>query len=394
MPGERLVPHARRARARLAPPLAAVRAAGSRSRQLGQTFILLVLLLAVALGGIIYSNARPAVSNAARDKITNAALVQARDALLGRAAADSNLPGSLPCPDLVTNFGNNVPNDGVADLLVGNNCPSYLGRLPWRTLGLADLRDGSGERLWYALAPNFRDDNSAQPLNSQTAGQLSVTGTTSANNVVAIVFAAGSPLPGQRRDGANQNTVSNYLEGDNANGDSVYVTGPDTASFNDRMLYITGTQLFAVVGKRVLTELRGVASGTAMGLTAYYSNPSLHSYPWAADPNPSDPKLAGQQSNLRMSGAFPYNDSNLPIPPDAYTWLSSNGWFNLITYSVAQNFTPNTKAAYPQSCGSAGAGCLTVNGFNRAQAALSLTLASGEVISVAVCSSVGGASCP
>jgi hypothetical protein len=31
-----------------------------------------------------------------------------------------------------------------------------LGRLPWKTLGVADLRDGYGERLWYAVSTKYK----------------------------------------------------------------------------------------------------------------------------------------------------------------------------------------------------------------------------------------------
>ena len=58
------------------------------------------------------------------------ALAQAKQALISRAASDSNHPGSLPCPDAVTNIaGNNVPNDGIADLLAGNACPQHIGQI-------------------------------------------------------------------------------------------------------------------------------------------------------------------------------------------------------------------------------------------------------------------------
>ena len=54
--------------------------------------------------------------------------------------------------------------------------------------------------LWYALSPNFRDHPSAGPLNSDTAGQLLITGASPANNVIAIVFAPGAAVGNQIRD--------------------------------------------------------------------------------------------------------------------------------------------------------------------------------------------------
>ena len=49
--------------------------------------------------------------------------------------------GDLPCPDR--------DDDGDADAVPGCDTAALaLGRLPWKTLGLPDLRDGDGERLW------------------------------------------------------------------------------------------------------------------------------------------------------------------------------------------------------------------------------------------------------
>jgi hypothetical protein len=122
--------------------------------------IFVAVLLLLGVSALIYTLATPANRTIESDRITAAALAQAKDALIGRAAADDNRPGSLPCPDFDNGTINplNTSNDGTADLLNGIECPSYIGRLPWRTLGLPDLRDGSGERLWYALSRAFRDD--------------------------------------------------------------------------------------------------------------------------------------------------------------------------------------------------------------------------------------------
>ena len=62
-------------------------------------------------------------------------------------------PGYLPCPDL--------DNDGWAEATCGSQNgdsgqAERLGRLPWKTLGLPDLRDGYGERLWYAVSSKYK----------------------------------------------------------------------------------------------------------------------------------------------------------------------------------------------------------------------------------------------
>ncbi len=192
-----------------------------------------------------------------RERKTTAALALAKQALIGRAGIDNSVPGSLPCPDIVTHIaGSNMPDDGIADLFAGTNCPSYVGRLPWRTLGLPDLRDADGERLWYALAPNFRDYASLVLINDTTIGTLSVSSATPVTNVAAIVFSPGAALGGQSRNGAaNQNNVANYLEGANALGGAVFVAQAADDTFNDRLAHITVADLMAIVEKRVANEI-------------------------------------------------------------------------------------------------------------------------------------------
>jgi hypothetical protein len=218
----------------------------------------------------IVSGVNAANVQADRDRISLDVMRQAKEALIARAALDQTHPGALPCPDLVTNVANNVPNDGRADLLAGNNCPSYVGRLPWATLDLPDVRDDAGERLWYVLSPNFRDSASSV-VNSDTQGQLSVVGTSESSRVVALVIAPGPPMGGQVRDLAGANSVVNYLECENANGappaDLKYADGdtcstpvlPRTERFNDRILTITEAELFAatepVVARRIQKEI-------------------------------------------------------------------------------------------------------------------------------------------
>ena len=199
-------------------------------QQRGIALIVVLALLGLLVGVLVVGFTGDLARQNKKQQQTTDALAKAKEALIGRAASDSSIPGSLPCPDLMTNILGNVPNDGIADLFLGTNCPSYIGRLPWRTLGLPDLRDASGERLWYALSPNFRDHPSASPLNSDTTGQLTITGAAAASNVIAIVFAPGPVVGSQVRDGANQNAVTNYLEGGNETGiaTNTFVTGQPT----------------------------------------------------------------------------------------------------------------------------------------------------------------------
>src|SRR5574340_1734267 len=159
-----------------------------RSTQRGQVLLGIVVILGIFLGALFYTFVSPAHYTTERDKITNAALAQAKDALIGYAAKHATRPGALPCPDIF--------NTGNAPGLSGNNCQSYIGRLPWKSLGLTDIRDGSGERLWYALSPNFRNLNppTGPVLNSDTPGQITVIGTLPSTTAIAIIFAPGSAV--------------------------------------------------------------------------------------------------------------------------------------------------------------------------------------------------------
>jgi hypothetical protein len=171
---------------------------------------------------------------------TARALAQAKDALLGHAMIyaethDGQPQGYLPCPD--------HDGDGSASAC-GDDGHSVIGRLPWRTLGLPLLRDGSGECLWYAVSGGYKN-NPKQPLTSDTDGLFivknakneTIAGTTEAERAIAIIFAPGRPIGGQVRAATNGsmtecgstdindylNKASNYLDNfqgiSNATGD-------------------------------------------------------------------------------------------------------------------------------------------------------------------------------
>jgi len=265
-------------------------------------FTLLTLFgLAVFVGQLSATQFRQA-----QVQIDAAVLAEAREALIGRSATDENRPGSLPCPAL---------NDsGVSPIFAGNDCPTYIGRLPWYTLKVGPLRDSAGELLWYALAPALRDNPSAQPINSLTAVQLTLDG---APNIAAIVFSPQAPLPDQI--GRLSNSVGDYLDASNSDGDSAYLSGPPSATFNDQLLAVSSAAIFRVVNQRVLAEVGGPGpSPSQWGLRKYYADNG--SFPWA------DTSGDGFGNVGATSGNLPYNDLLLAA------WLSSNGWPARILY--------------------------------------------------------------
>lgn len=167
-----------------------------RQRQRGAALILFatVLILGVAWYAI-GALGKAASATAERETRTGHALQAAKQALLGYAAqyaarTDFDVPGRLPCPETLGSIG--TANEGSA----ASNCSNSsaeIGRLPWRTLGIEQPRDGHGETLWYVLGPGFRQ----APINFATAGQLMLDGTmTLAYDAQTVSFTTGATVTG------------------------------------------------------------------------------------------------------------------------------------------------------------------------------------------------------
>jgi len=308
---------------------------GRRAAQAGLAALLLLAILVVGSLYALLSGVNTAATELQlkRDDVTAAALRQAKEALIAYAATRPARPGALPCPDLDNNgvaggagvYGNN--SEALPGGIHGGfNCPDgarQIGRLPWRTLGLPDLRDASGERLWYVMSPGFQNDGT-QIVNSDTPGQLNVAGVATAGNVVAIIFAPGQALAGagQNRGGAAVNDVVQYLEGGNAD------MGVDFTSarrceqaapacplgpFNDQFVTVTQQELFDavenVVERRLTTEIAPLLrfyrdSWAALGVPGFFPfavpfmNPGLPGGPPSADTFCGVPGVPGTARGL------------------------------------------------------------------------------------------------
>lgn len=319
---------------------------GIQLRQRGQALLGLLMLLGIVATAFIYNLIDPAEASARRQARTEVTLREARDALIGRAASDANRPGSLPCPD--------TDNDGVAELFAGVDCPSYIGRLPWRTLGLPDLRDESGERLWYVLSPVFRDNSAAGMLDNDTKGNLTFyrdsTATTLTTEAVAFIFAPGPSVPGQIRSAANTNNPAHYLDTtggvNNAIAAGPFISAQTSSTFNDRLLVIDTAHLWTVVEVRVAREMLAL-------LSAYRAASSCACYPWASN-NFDDDSVTGREDGMvPIENALPETWSSLGITVPSYM-IGSNEWGKRIFYTVA-----------PIETASHSAGTLTVDGVSK-----------------------------
>ncbi|MFC4159809.1 hypothetical protein [Chitinimonas lacunae] len=140
-----------------------------------------------------------------------------------------------------------------------------MGRLPWRDLGIDELRDGEGEPLWYAIDGAFRGGSSnSRPINSDTRPNLLYHRSPAhpAEPIVAVILAPGAPLPGQRRTADTRLDRHHYFESfgpaDNRRPGGPYMNGVDqhqAPALNDRLLAITPPILFDVIERRVGNEL-------------------------------------------------------------------------------------------------------------------------------------------
>jgi type II secretory pathway pseudopilin PulG len=321
-------------------------------------------------------------------KQTQLALSTAKQALIAYATGPALLysctttnpaicvrPGELPCPD--------INNDGIADTPCSTTA-SRLGRLPWKTLGLPDLRDGSGERLWYALSAPFTNNprsvcttpGSAGCLNSSTPGTITFKdshdiiindGTVASTAAIAVIVAPGSPL--QRLDAVVQDrsctgdasvancratgicsSVStplckaiNYLDITSSGEDNAvfsessntggFVTASiasssGTGQFNDMAIAISYADVMPLLQRRVAQE--------AMKCLKTYASANYGRYPWAATY-----VQAGPSSYFAtFADTLQYNFGHFPDTLDQTQW--SGGTIGLVSPQMANRWPAAT----------------------------------------------------
>ena len=393
-----------------------------RMAQRGVVLIVLVALLVMGALAFLVGQLQAASMRRDQDLATLQALAQAKEALIAYAVtvklnSGAKRPGDLPCPDL--------NNDGLKEGSCGNAAGTTfqagrLGRLPWLDLDLPDLRDASGERLWYAVSNSFKENTRTLVLNSDTRGTITVRDAngniifdgSAANGVVAVIIAPGPPLTRQDglqqdRSAANINDPRHYLDNiavggsivaaeDNADFDETgtltngFFSGPvrdagGTVIANDRIMVITRDEIMAALEKRVVAEVRNC-------LTNYADDAANGGrYPWAASlatsaaGNYADTAgaLFGRVPNLMCYTAGDGTGACTGITGTNSTMLSTwgsvancnilntwftNNWREQVFYALADAYKPGTGAP---SCGSTGT-CLTIDSVANKQVAVFL----------------------
>ena len=381
--------------------------------QRGSALIIMLVIVVLGFTALLANSLSFADLNNRRQTQTAAALVQAREALIGYAVTygdthSGKVHGYLPCPNqsggmLGATEGN------AAGSCAGKNI-SQIGRLPWKELNLPPLRDGNGECLWYAVSGTYKNNTQTDLMNWDTNGQLQVYAsdgitllTPAGNQAVAVIFAPGAAQNGQVRtpDASTPNcggnyTASNYLDSDGtinnaaisalANATSKFRLGT-AAGINDQMLFITRQDIWNAMQKRndFLATLNNMTQKVAECI-AYFgatngkpiANPASNkSLPWPAPLSLADYGVNSNyddQSGL-YAGRVPYKvnnsysttgnimlNSNLLVNATncpsgwaaAYPWWDN--WKDHLFYALSGEYHPISIATAP--CGN----CVTVNG--------------------------------
>jgi len=288
------------------------------SVQRGFALIALLALAALISAFLIASalNLTRAGNSNEREDRSMKALTQAKAALIAYAASETwqntggvtpFQPGALPCPDR--------DNDGIAEdhEFPQKPCDTALkriGRFPWKTIGADDLRDASGESLWYAVSASFLKNTPSYTnvINSDTLGQLKVTGSAPANNVVAIVFAPGEAIQGQVRSPANVNDPASYLEQFNAFTYATFTsTGLPSAINNDRLLVITQADLMATVESIVAANIERDIKPAIQAYSTVWSSAFPFAVPLGTGPSATQSAYTGQVGQTQ--GLLPITNS-------------------------------------------------------------------------------------
>ncbi len=321
----------------------------SRLKQPGQTaqqgaaLLLMLAIMVIGFAALLVNSFSLAALNNQRQAKTAATLAQAKEALIAYAISSENAggatarPGNFPCPDT------DAPGTSGYGTEQASCSAGAIGRLPWKTLGLPELRDDSGEPLWYALSGNFR--KSATRINSDTRGTLMVYDrdgstllTPSGNEAVAIILAPGNITGSQQRNSsADKVTAANYLDAangkNNATAAGPFIAADKSETFNDRLLVVRTRDFMQTVENRVAKELKSI-------LENYRAANGVYPYPAPFSSCYTNPTCTSDTNICR--GRLPYTalpqdwggNYSLPQTPGGSPWFINNRWFTVVYYSA------------------------------------------------------------
>lgn len=141
-------------------------------RERGFVFILLLVIVGIAaitaLTVNLWGGNDP---KSAEQKVTQAALEQAKEAVLSYLIQN----GRLPCPtDVTSASGTDASLEGAESIYCGGAGISKIGLIPWKKLGIAAPRDSHGNCIWYAVSGNVKSSSKSYPINADTDGTFQI----------------------------------------------------------------------------------------------------------------------------------------------------------------------------------------------------------------------------
>ncbi len=327
----------------------------TRKSQEGIALLVLIIVIALTISAYYFSSISVVDIKVNNIEQTRIALKQAKTALINYAIThvDNNGGGVageygyLPCPDSNGAIG----VEGNQD--IGGNCggiyKNKLGYLPWRSLDLPAIKDGSGNCLWYAVSGNYKGEMSSGLINEDTHGFFQVVNTNGDildDRLAAVVFAPGPPLSGQARNhnnnthcGGDYGNEAAYLEGDGVTNNSnvpdvidsvdrfihaTLTSDNEALPYNDHFLTISREEIWQAIMQRdeLINRLSEVTEAVAQCLAEYSNHPQNPNkrLPWPAPLNIGDHRVINNYSDdlnavSGYAGRFPFNidDSNAAI---------------------------------------------------------------------------------
>jgi hypothetical protein len=252
-----------------------------------------------------------------------------------------------------------------------------------------DVRDGAGERLWYAVSRNLlvrgrggsvnpgigdpdRADYAWIRLRNARGEVIAEPGSAEPLAIAAIIIAPGAALEGQDRSGPAPGPAE-FLDSvslgavtfDNADADGcpdagtapcgsppsgeefiLYPDAPAGSGFNDRLITITVKELMRAVEKRVFGEV-------AVALNNYRS--ANGAYPWLASFR--NPRTMTFKSTLSRDGLLPVH-----LPDEIFATRIGGAWnFIDATPATATRHTGDVRLVPPLVDGMSGSIQVTSN---------------------------------
>ena len=208
---------------------------------------IVLFILGLLLGAILPPLAAQ-IDQKTREK-TQAQLDEINEVLLGFMLNSNNVlsKNRLPCPDCTDTSGNcsgMTDNDGIEDILAGDNCATEVGNLPWVTLGVKGTDDW-GQRFIYRVTNDFSDLDDGTGCTPNTLnvsfalcsdGDIDINddaGNAVAQNVPALVLSRGK----------NYLEAGSAFEQENTDADNIFVymdfSSDAVNGYDDLMIWIS-----------------------------------------------------------------------------------------------------------------------------------------------------------